>query len=89
MIARSQFNVRIQKSIKRRVALERLNTLASQDIIAEVALESWFSKFSPAQRRQFYLNHGRRPYARTKQTFRQVSARADAAYANEVSGSKV
>ena len=89
MIVRAQFNVRIPKTIKRRVALERVNTLASHDIIVEVALESWFSKFSPAQRRQFYLNHDRRPYARTKLTFREVSARADAAYANEVSGSKV
>ena len=88
MSERAQFNVRIPKNIKRRVALERVNTLASQDIIVEVAMESWFTKFSPQQRRQFYLAHDRRPYARVKPSFKEVSARADAAYAYEVSGLK-
>ena len=84
MKQRAQFNVRIPRNLKRRVALDRVNTLASQEIIIEVALESWFSKFSPQQRGQFYRAHDRRPYARKPLTRRHVSARIDAAYAAEV-----
>lgn len=59
-----QFNVRIRKTLKRRVAIDKANTSVPQDIIAEVALEDFFTRYTPDQRAKFYRNHDRRAYAR-------------------------
>jgi hypothetical protein len=64
MKIRKQFNVRICGNLKRRVALDRANTGASNDIVVEVALENWFSKFNQDQRTKFYRTHGRKAYER-------------------------
>lgn len=61
---RTQVNVRLSKSTKRRVELDRKSTAATNDIIVEVALENWFSKYAPEDRARFYKAHDRRPYAR-------------------------
>lgn len=61
---RTQLNVRVGKSVKNRIALDRKNTFATNDIIVEVALENWFSSQPPDQREKYYKAHTRRPYAK-------------------------
>lgn len=63
---RSQFNVRLDGQIKRRIALDKANTGASKDIITSVALENWFSAFDADNRAKFYRTHGRKPYQRAR-----------------------
>jgi uncharacterized protein (UPF0276 family) len=58
---KQQFNVRIRKQYMRRIQQESRNTLVTKDILAEVALENWFS-ISPDRRAQFYRTHSRKPY---------------------------
>ena len=61
---RPQFNVRIQKRLARRVALDKAEATTTKDVIVEVALENWFTKFPIGERRRFYEAHARKPYAK-------------------------
>lgn len=61
---RTQFNVRIEKTLAKRTAIERKTTSTTNDIVVEVALENWFSKYSPEQRLRYYMSHARKPYAK-------------------------
>jgi hypothetical protein len=81
-----QFNVRIAPGLKRRLELEKAHASTTKDIIAELALEAWFTKYPLAQRIAFYRAHERKPYARRRLTRREVSARIDAHYLAEVGG---
>ena len=58
----TQFNVRIAKGLKRRASLDKLNSGATLDIIAEVALEDFFTRHTPEQRKKFYAAHSRKPF---------------------------
>lgn len=60
---RTQFNVRICKQLAKRVATDRRNLLTTNDIVAEVALEDFFTRHTPDEREKFYRAH-RRPYVR-------------------------
>lgn len=59
---RAQLNVRVGKAIKNRIAMDRKNTFATNDIIVEVALENWFTSQPPDRRERYYKAHGRKPY---------------------------
>lgn len=60
----TQFNVRLEKSTVKLVKSDRARTAVTNDIIAEVALQNWFTKYTPEQRVNFYKAHDRRPYAK-------------------------
>lgn len=34
----------------------------THDIVVELALENWFTKYSPEERKEFYNRHDRKPY---------------------------
>lgn len=57
-------NVRVAKALKRRVLGEKKQTGATTDVIAEVALEHFFSAYQQEQRLGFYRNHHYLPYGR-------------------------
>jgi hypothetical protein len=59
---RPQFNVRIQKRLVKQVADDRTMAPTTKDVIVEVALENFFTKFSIGERRKFYHAHSRKPY---------------------------
>ena len=59
-----QLNVRVQGRLIKRIADEKKNTLATNDIVVEVALDNWFSSKTPTERDKFYRAHNRRPYAK-------------------------
>lgn len=59
----TQLNTRVAKTIKQKVSKDRFRTGKTNDIIVEVALENFFTAYSPAQREQFYRSHSRAPYA--------------------------
>ncbi len=61
---RAQFNVRVEKNLLKRVTSDRKSSAATNDIIAEVALENWFTKFTLEERAKFYRAHDRKPYVR-------------------------
>ena len=63
---RTQFNVRIKPSVKRRAAIDKTNTNATFDVITEVALTDFFSRYTAEERARFYRNHDFRPYGRSK-----------------------
>ena len=79
---RTQLNVRVSKSIARSVTRDKKNSAGTNDIVAEVALENWFSRYTPEERSRFYHAHTRRPYSRAK-AFQAVSQKLDTAYAIE------
>lgn len=62
---KEQFNVRLPKNIKRRVALDRKNYRQTNDIVTAVALEDWFTRRTPDERARFYRAHST-PYSREK-----------------------
>lgn len=59
---RTQFNVRIAKNLVKRILIDRKIAPSTRDIIAEVALENWFTKYTPEERAAFYKSHQRKPY---------------------------
>lgn len=59
---RTQLNVRIEKGLAKRVSGDKRGRFATNDIIVAVALENWFSKFTPEQRDKFYKAHFQKPY---------------------------
>lgn len=59
---REQFNVRLEKNLKRKVAKDRAATAKTNDIIVAVALENLFTGCSLEKRRKFYDAHHRKPY---------------------------
>jgi hypothetical protein len=61
---RTQFNARIEQSTKRRIATDRKKFSKTNDIIVEVALENFFTKYTPEERNSFYRAHDRVPYSR-------------------------
>jgi hypothetical protein len=61
---REQFNARISKGIKRRAINDRKRCNVTNDIVVEVALESFLTKFTPDQRAGFYRAHDHKPYRR-------------------------
>lgn len=64
---RAQFNTRIAQATKGKVDKDR-KYAGTNDIIAEVALENWFSQFSVDERAKFYRAHwanSRKPFVRT------------------------
>lgn len=78
---RTQFNVRLPKSLKKSIVSDKRHGGGSNDIVTEVALANWFSLYTPEQRHKAYLAHNRRAYTGT---FKSVSAKLDHAYATEV-----
>jgi hypothetical protein len=62
---KEQFNIRLPKAIKKLISTDRNNYGQTNDIVAAVAIESFFSQYPPDKRRQFYRAHGT-PYARSK-----------------------
>lgn len=61
---RTQLNVRVPKSVRRRVISDRKKSATTNDVVVEVALENLFTKYTPDQRATFYRSHHRKPYAR-------------------------
>lgn len=64
----TQLNVRVAKTLKQKVDKDRFRTGKTNDIIVEVALENFFTAYSPTKREQFYKLHIRKPYAGLKKT---------------------
>ncbi len=62
MKTRTQFNVRISANLVKRVTKEKTRCFKTRDIIAEVALDAFFSNYTADQRESFYRAH--QPYAR-------------------------
>lgn len=77
---RTQFNVRLPKSLKRSVISDKRHGGGSNDIVAEVALANWFTAYTPEERHKMYLAHNRRAYTGT---FKSVSDKLDRAHASE------
>lgn len=63
---RSQFNVRIGRQIKKRIASDRAFCGTTSDIVTEVALENWFTRYNPDERKKFYRLHERQPFVRAR-----------------------
>lgn len=61
---RTQLNVRVAKRLKSLIDRDKASTGRTNDILVEVALENFFTKYSPEQRSVFYKNHYRVPHAR-------------------------
>ncbi len=61
---RTQLNARVQGRLIKRISDEKKNTLATKDIIVEVALDNWFTSQPPEQRERYYKAHARKPYAK-------------------------
>ena len=62
-MSRNQFNVRIGSDKIGKVQRDREKFKTTRDIIVEVALADFFSRWSPDERSRFYRNHT--PYARS------------------------
>lgn len=63
-MAREQLNVRVSKGNKAQVQRDRKRNSKTNDIVVEVALEYFFSAYTPDQRAKFYAAHDHKPYAR-------------------------
>lgn len=61
---RTQLNVRVSKGITKHVRDDKRLSGKTNDIIVEVALEAFFTKWTPEERLAFYRAHDRTPYAR-------------------------
>jgi hypothetical protein len=64
--SRPQFSARISKDLRNRLRREK-PTAGTNDILCEVAMEFWLTKYTHEQRAQFYRAHwanSRKPYVR-------------------------
>lgn len=61
---RTQLNVRVSKQTKASVSRDKKATGRTNDIVVEVALENFFTKYTPEERSAFYRAHDRVPYGR-------------------------
>lgn len=63
-MSREQLNVRLPKQLKQRVTSDRSRNSKTNDIVVAVALEYFFSAYTPEQRAKYYAAHDHKPYAR-------------------------